>query len=33
MIDGKGLDETLVNMLRPSFDQEEKFLLIISNKK
>lgn len=27
MIDGKGLDETLVNMLRPSFDQEEKFLL------
>lgn len=27
MIDGKGLDETLVNMLRPSFEQEEKFLL------
>ena len=27
MMDGKGLDETLVNMLRPSFDQEEKFLL------
>ncbi len=27
MIDGKGLDETLVNMLRPSFDKEEKLLL------
>lgn len=27
MIDGKGFDETLVKMLRPSFDQEEKFLL------
>lgn len=27
MIDVKGLDETLVNMLRPSFEQEEKFLL------
>lgn len=27
MIDGKGFDETLVKMIRPSFDQEEKFLL------
>lgn len=33
MIDGKGLDETLVNMLRPSFDQEEKFLLEYYNQK
>ena len=33
MIDGKGLDETLVNMLRPSFDQEEKFLLDYYNQK
>ena len=33
MIDGKGFDETLVKMLRPSFDQEEKFLLDYYNQK
>jgi len=33
MIDGKSLDETLVKMLRPSFDQEEKFLLDYYNQK
>lgn len=33
MIDGKGLDETLVKMLLPSFDQEEKFLLDYYNQK
>ena len=33
MIDGKGFDETLVKMLRPSFDQEEKFLLNYYNQK
>jgi thiol-disulfide isomerase/thioredoxin len=33
MIEGKGLDETLVKMLRPSFDQEEKFLLDYYNQK
>ncbi|WP_445718692.1 TlpA family protein disulfide reductase [Flavobacterium sp.] len=33
MIDGKGLDETLVTMLRPSFEQEEKFLLDYYNQK
>lgn len=27
MIDGKGFDQSLVTMLRPSFEQEEKFLL------
>ena len=33
LIDGKGFDETLVKMLRPSFDQEEKFLLDYYNQK
>lgn len=33
MIEGKGLDENLVKMLRPSFDQEEKFLLDYYNQK
>ena len=33
MIDGKGFDENLVKMLRPSFDQEEKFLLDYYNQK
>ena len=33
MIDGKGFDETLVKMLRSSFDQEEKFLLDYYNQK
>ena len=33
LIDGKGFDETLVKMLRPSFDQEEKFLSDYYNQK